>query len=179
VKNVTVSLDDDTYRRARMIAAERDTSISALVKDFLVRLGSGESQVERLKREERALRESITSFRASDKQSRDELHERAPHLSTLQFLDTNILLYSICRDPNETRKREQAIALMDEDAGALSVQVLQEFYVQATRVSRPDAIPERIGDGSFIRQGRRSAVTHCPNLAGPPMPLPDPCPGSG
>ena len=76
VKNVTVSLDDDTYRRARIIAAERDTSISALVKEFLVRLGSGESQVERLKREERALRERITSFRASDKQSRDELHDR-------------------------------------------------------------------------------------------------------
>ena len=77
VKNVTVSLDDATYRRARMIAAERDTSISALVKEFLIRLGSGESQVERLKREERALRERITSFRASDKQSRDELHDRA------------------------------------------------------------------------------------------------------
>ncbi|MGO9514378.1 MAG: DUF6364 family protein [Steroidobacteraceae bacterium] len=77
MKNVTVSLDDDTYRRARMIAAERDTSISAMVKEFLVRLGSGESQVERLKREERALRERITSFRASDKQSRDELHDRA------------------------------------------------------------------------------------------------------
>jgi hypothetical protein len=76
VKNVTVSLDDATYRRARMIAAERDTSISALVKEFLIGLGSGESQVERLKREERALRERITSFRASDKQSRDELHDR-------------------------------------------------------------------------------------------------------
>lgn len=77
MKNITVSLDDNTYRRARMIAAERDTSISALVKEFLVRLGTGESQVERLKREERALRERITSFRASDKQSRDELHDRA------------------------------------------------------------------------------------------------------
>ena len=77
MKNVTVSLDDATYRRARMIAAERDTSISALVKEFLIGLGSGESQVERLKREERALRERITSFRASDKQSRDELHDRA------------------------------------------------------------------------------------------------------
>jgi uncharacterized protein YdaU (DUF1376 family) len=76
VKNITVSLDDDTYRRARMIAAERDTSISALVKEFLVRLGSGESQIERLKREERELRERITTFRASDKLSRDELHDR-------------------------------------------------------------------------------------------------------
>ncbi len=77
MKNITVSLDDDTYRRARIIAAERDTSISALVKEFLVMLGAGENQVERLKREERALRERITSFRASDQQSRDELHDRA------------------------------------------------------------------------------------------------------
>lgn len=59
-----------------MIAAERDTSVSALVKEFLVRLGSGESRVSRLKSEERALRERITSFRASDQQSRDELHDR-------------------------------------------------------------------------------------------------------
>jgi uncharacterized protein YdaU (DUF1376 family) len=76
MKNVTVSLDDDIYRRARIVAAERDTSISALVKQFLVALGAGESQVERLKREERALRERITSFRASDRVSRDELHDR-------------------------------------------------------------------------------------------------------
>lgn len=59
-----------------MIAAERDTSVSALVKDYLVTLGAGESQVERLKREERDLRAQITSFRASDKLSRDELHDR-------------------------------------------------------------------------------------------------------
>jgi hypothetical protein len=76
VRNITVSLDDEIYRQARMIAAERDTSISALVKEFLLALGSGGSHVERLKREERALRERITSFRASDKLSRDELHDR-------------------------------------------------------------------------------------------------------
>jgi uncharacterized protein YdaU (DUF1376 family) len=76
VKNITVSLDDDLYRRARMIAAERDTSVSALVKDFLSSLGAGESQVERLKREEREIRTRITAFRASDNTSRDELHDR-------------------------------------------------------------------------------------------------------
>lgn len=76
MKNVTVSLDDETYRRARMAAAERDTSISALVKKFLSELGSGESEAERLKREERALRESITAFRASDRLSRDDVHKR-------------------------------------------------------------------------------------------------------
>jgi len=76
MKNITVSLDDATYRRARMIAAERDTSVSALVKRFLIGLASEESETERLKREERALRERITAFRASDRISRDEVHGR-------------------------------------------------------------------------------------------------------
>lgn len=77
MKNVTVSLDDDTYRRARMIAAERETSSSALVKRCLTELGSGESEAERLKKEERALREKITEFRASDRLARDDLHRRS------------------------------------------------------------------------------------------------------
>lgn len=76
MKNITVSLDDETYRRARMIAAERDTSVSALVKQFLVALAAGESENERLQREERALREKITAFRASDRLPRESLHER-------------------------------------------------------------------------------------------------------
>jgi uncharacterized protein YdaU (DUF1376 family) len=76
MKNITVSLDDDIYRRARTIAAERDTSVSALVKRYLVDLGSGEAKEERLKREERALRERITTFRASDRLSRDDVHDR-------------------------------------------------------------------------------------------------------
>ena len=76
MKNITVSLDDETYRRARMIAAQRDTSVSALVKQFLVELASGESEAERLKREERTLRERIVDFDASDRLSRDDVHRR-------------------------------------------------------------------------------------------------------
>ena len=76
MKNITVSLDDETYRRARIVAAQRDTSVSALVKRFLTELGSGESKGERLKREERALRERISVFRAADRLPRDALHDR-------------------------------------------------------------------------------------------------------
>src|SRR5262245_17684584 len=65
----------------------------------------------------------------------------------LQFLDTNILLYSISRNPAESFKRERAIALLDDDLSALSIQVLQEFYVQATRVTRADAIPHELAAG--------------------------------
>lgn len=76
MKNITVSVDDETYRRARVAAAERDTSVSALVKRFLTELASGESDNERLKREERALRERIKAFRAADRLSRDDVHRR-------------------------------------------------------------------------------------------------------
>jgi hypothetical protein len=78
MKNITVSLDEETYRRARMIAAQRDTSVSALVRQFLVDLASGESETERLKRQERELRERITDFDASDRLSRDDVHRRRP-----------------------------------------------------------------------------------------------------
>ncbi len=63
------------------------------------------------------------------------------------FLDTNVLLYSISTDARERGKRERAIALLERDDGALSVQVLQEFYVQATRATRPDPLPHEIAVG--------------------------------
>jgi predicted nucleic acid-binding protein len=76
---------------------------------------------------------------------------------TLRFLDTNILLYSISRDPAEAAKRNRAIALIDADDNALSVQVLQEFYVQATRPTRSDAVPHDIATG-LIRTWLRFKV---------------------
>ena len=65
----------------------------------------------------------------------------------LHFLDTNILLYSISQNPGESFKRDRALALLDDDSGALSIQVLQEFYVQATRASRADAVPHELAVG--------------------------------
>jgi predicted nucleic acid-binding protein len=63
------------------------------------------------------------------------------------FLDTNILLYSISQNPAESLKRDRAIALLADDSGALSIQVLQEFYVQATRTSRADAVSHELAAG--------------------------------
>jgi hypothetical protein len=76
MKNITVTVDDETYRKARIKAAEQDTSVSALVKHFLAELAAGESDTTRLKREEQALRECITSFRAADRVSREDVHRR-------------------------------------------------------------------------------------------------------
>jgi len=76
VKNITVSLDDETYRRARVRAAETDTSVSAMVRSFLIEVASGESESDRLRREEARLRQSIRAFRAGDRLGRDEIHGR-------------------------------------------------------------------------------------------------------
>lgn len=76
VKNITVTLDDETYRRARIRAAELDTSVSALVKRYLVDLAGSETEFERLEKLERTLRDRIVAFRAGDRLSRDEIHER-------------------------------------------------------------------------------------------------------
>ena len=53
------------------------------------------------------------------------------------FFDTNVLIYSISEAPEEARKRAVARTLLDRDDGVVSVQVLQEFYAQATRATRP------------------------------------------
>jgi predicted nucleic acid-binding protein len=58
----------------------------------------------------------------------------------VRFVDTNVLLYAISRDPAEQDKAKRANDILTDRDLALSVQVLQEFYVQATRASRPDAI---------------------------------------
>jgi plasmid stability protein len=76
MKNVTVSLPDDVYRLARVRAAESDSSLSALVADYLRSLGAREAEFARLEAQQHAIQERITDFRAADRLSRDELHER-------------------------------------------------------------------------------------------------------
>jgi hypothetical protein len=50
--------------------------VSELVRRFLAELAGGESDNERLKREERDIREQIGAFRACDRLPRDDVHER-------------------------------------------------------------------------------------------------------
>lgn len=58
----------------------------------------------------------------------------------MRFVDTNVLLYAVSTAEEERGKHEIALMILDADDLALSVQVLQEFYVQATRASRSDRL---------------------------------------
>jgi predicted nucleic acid-binding protein len=77
----------------------------------------------------------------------------------VRFVDTNVLLYAISRDPSERAKAARANALLNERDLALSVQVLQEFYVQATRSSRRDAITAEQA-ALLVESFLRFAVAH-------------------
>jgi len=55
-------------------------------------------------------------------------------------VDTNVLLYAVSRAPEEEAKAAVSRELLRRRDLALSVQVLQEFYVQTTRQSRPDRL---------------------------------------
>jgi predicted nucleic acid-binding protein len=61
-------------------------------------------------------------------------------MSAVRFVDTNVLLYALSTKPAEQEKAQIALGILQADDLALSVQVLQEFYVQATRPSKPDRI---------------------------------------
>lgn len=58
----------------------------------------------------------------------------------MRFVDTNVLLYAVSTAPDERAKTEIALEILDDPELILSTQVLQEFYVQSTRASRPDAL---------------------------------------
>ena len=58
----------------------------------------------------------------------------------MRFVDTNVLLYAASTAEEDESKARVARAILDEADVALSAQVLQEFYVQATHSRRSDPL---------------------------------------
>lgn len=83
MKNITVSVDEETYRTARIAAAEAGTSVSAMVRDFLHSRCRGdlhETGPERLRKAleevDRSMIERGCTFSATGRVSRDAIHDR-------------------------------------------------------------------------------------------------------
>lgn len=77
MKNLTVSVPEEVYRLARVRAAEAGSSISGLVTSYLRDLGDDEAAFSRLEAQQDDVVSELGGFRAGDRLSRDELHERA------------------------------------------------------------------------------------------------------
>ena len=76
----------------------------------------------------------------------------------MHFIDTNVLLYSISPEHAERDKRDRAIEILEQDDGALSVQVQQEFYVQATRPTGAARLAHELAVGFIGEWRQRFAV---------------------
>ena len=76
MKNITVTVDDGIHRRARIKAAERDTSVSAVVREFLIRWSGEETEFERLKRLQNETLDNIDTFHAGDRMPREDVYRR-------------------------------------------------------------------------------------------------------
>lgn len=77
MRNVTVSVPDEVYRRAKIEAAVQGRSVSALVAWFLSTLGEAEGEFERLLAQQDGVLAEIESFEVGNRLGRDELHDRA------------------------------------------------------------------------------------------------------
>ncbi len=80
VKNITIALDDETYRKARIVAAQRDTSVSALVKKSLLTLTAETPAPRDLRQEQEVMLDSLwqrhPGFTSAENLSREALYER-------------------------------------------------------------------------------------------------------
>jgi hypothetical protein len=80
MKNITVSVPDEVLHRAKIRAALLNTSVSALVRQSLEEIAGEETEFERLRSQERQIRQELarrqTAFSGSDRVSRDEAHQR-------------------------------------------------------------------------------------------------------
>jgi hypothetical protein len=77
VKNITVSVPDQVYHDARVAAAQRDTSVSALVVAYLEQLSGRMGEFARLAALQHQVQAEIGRFRAADRLGRDDVHDRA------------------------------------------------------------------------------------------------------
>lgn len=77
MKNITVSVPDEVYQRARVHAAEQGRSVSALVAEFLTGLCDRDAEFMRLEALQHRVQSEVTRFRASDRLTRDQVHDRA------------------------------------------------------------------------------------------------------
>lgn len=75
-KNITLAIDEDILARARVIAALEETTVNAMVREFLVKTTQERSKTAKV-RKRLALRSRESKGRIGPiNWTRDELHER-------------------------------------------------------------------------------------------------------
>jgi len=76
MKNVTIALDEWLIRDARRIAADRSTTLNAMIREFLQELAERESQTAQARRRIVEMCRSSHAEIGPKTWMRDDLHER-------------------------------------------------------------------------------------------------------
>ena len=76
MKNVTLAIDETLLREARKIAADRSTTLNAMIREFLKELAERESKARAARRRIVELCRGAQGEVGPRDWSRDELHER-------------------------------------------------------------------------------------------------------
>lgn len=77
VPNITLAVPDAVLRAARIRAAEQGTSVSAMVRQFLVSVAEPDEEFRRLEHLQEEVLAELGAFSGQDRLARDEVHGRA------------------------------------------------------------------------------------------------------
>jgi len=76
MKNITLSVDENVLAAVRRLAAERDSTVNGLVRDYLTNLAAHESRADRARARLRQLSAQSQGRLGRKTWSRDDLHDR-------------------------------------------------------------------------------------------------------
>lgn len=77
MKNITLAVEDEILERVRVVAAEKRTTINAMVREFLTEIATRDSKLAKARHELLELMDRSTGDMGPDwKWSREETYER-------------------------------------------------------------------------------------------------------
>ena len=76
MKNITLSVDENIFSAAKLYAAEQNSSVNALVREFLTSIAEREDRARKARRRIRQLSSRSKARVGRKSWSRDDLHAR-------------------------------------------------------------------------------------------------------
>ena len=163
-QNITLSIPKQILLKVRLIAVQWHASVPGLLTQTHQKLVKQEDACARARRRHRAWPQQGVDL-GTDGHVTTRQDDFITGSENLRFIDTNILIYA--HDTSAGQKHIRARDLMRElwqtGEGCLSVQVLQEFYVNSTQKV---ANPLPTGTAAQIIADLSVWKVDCPNVDG-------------
>ena len=121
MKNITLAVEDDVLAAVRKLAAERETTVNGLVRDYLESLAKQASKDDAARARQRACQIERNDNRTVAWMTGNGTGKNS--MTVPHFLDTNMLVYAAIERKGEEAKRIRAIELLQAGEFGVSAQV--------------------------------------------------------